>query len=206
MSALFVFGAALNGKGCRMKPDLPLKEDIALILRAKSGDDSAKASLLHLYRPLIDSLSYQFSATLPKEEQKDFAQEATIAFFHALEQFDHEKGIAFGYFAKVCISNRLIGYLRKRTASLTGNAVPIEEVVFPADDDPAKHLRDYESYLALCDRIRKVLSDFENRIWTLHMSGLTALEIAQATGSDKKSIENALARARRKLRKSLPPC
>lgn len=188
-----------------MKPDSPLKEDLSLLRKAKAGDDKAKAALLQQYRPLIDSLSYQFSAGLPDEEREDLFQESAIAFFNALEQYDLDRGIAFGYFAKICISNRLIGYLRKKSNSPTEGAIPYETVELTAEDDPSKPLRDSESYAALCRSIRAVLSDFEYHVWMLYVAGQTAGEIAPAVGKDRKSIENTLARARRKIKKNLPP-
>lgn len=188
-----------------MKSESPLKEDIALIQKAQTGEEAAKAALLHRYHPLIDSLSYQFSANLPEEEREDLFQEASIAFFNALEQYDPERKIAFGYFAKICISNRLIGYLRKKTNNPTEGAVCFEDVTLPAEDDPSQPLRDSESYEALRRRIREILSDFEYRVWMLYVAGQTAKEIAGVLGKDRKSIENTLARARRKIRKALPP-
>ena len=153
------------------------------------------------YRPLIDSLSFQFSSNLPDEERDDLFQEATIAFFNALEQYDPERKIAFGYFAKVCISNRLIGYLRKRTTI----PLPLENVELTAEEDPSKRLRDEEAYRALCGQLQIILSDFEYRVWMLYVAGRTAREIAKMVEKDQKSVENTLARARRKIRKSLPP-
>ena len=189
-----------------MKSESNFREDPVLIQTAKSGDEAARTSLLVRYRPLIDSLVYHYSVNLPNEEREDLAQEAAITFLHALDQFDAEKGISFGYFAKVCISNRLNDYLRKRTTSPTENAVPFEEVILPGnEEDPSKPLCDQEAYLALCNRIRKILSDFEYRVWILYVAGQTASDIAKAMGKDRKSIENTLARTRRKIRNDLSP-
>lgn len=205
MSALFVFHLRRTERENSVKPEAILQEDRNLIEKAKAGNDAAKASLLDRYRPLIESLAFQYSANLPEEEREDLTQEASIAFFRALEQYDPERGISFGYFAKICISNRLIGYLRKKMNSPTEGAVSFEEVTLTAEDDPSKPLRDSESYEALRRRIREVLSDFEYRVWMLFFAGQTAREIADALGKDSKSIENALARARLKIKKNLPP-
>ncbi len=187
-----------------VKSKSTFEEDLTLIREAKNGADVAKATLLERYRPLIDSLALQYSANLPEEEREDLTQEASIAFFRALEQYDPERGIAFGYFAKICISNRLIGYLRKKMNSPTEGAVSFEEVTLTAEDDPSKPLRDSESYEALRRRIQELLSDFEYRVWMLFFAGQTAKEIAVELEKDPKSIENALARARLKIKKNLP--
>lgn len=181
----------------------------ALVLQAQSGNENAVSALLKGYSPLMDSVSRRFSEGLPEEERNDLRQESVIAFCRALEQYDPSKNVTFGHFAKVCIENRLIDYLRRRARDPLGQAVPQEES--PAslseshEDDPARMVLERENYLALCEQIREALSDYENRIWTLVISGHTAAEIAERLGTDRKSVENAVARVRRKLRNNLPP-
>ena len=48
-------------------------------------------------------------------------------------------------------------------------------------------------------RLSRVLSDFEYRVVTLYLEGVSYADIAEATGKDVKSIDNALVRAKRKL-------
>lgn len=201
----FSFSAPEKGKFMKPEIDPALREtDDDLILRAKSGDDAAKTLLFEHYTPLIASLAYRYSTGRPEEDRQDLSQEAAIAFFHALDEFDPARKIAFGYFAKICISNRLIGYLRKQTANPTEGALPFEEAGILGTDDPTRHIREYESYIALCNAIQGLLSENENRIWNLFISGYTASEIAKKTNCDKKAVENALARARRKIKNHLP--
>lgn len=206
MTAFFVDHPRRAERENSVKPEAIFQEDRDLIQRAKDGDDAAKTSLLDRYRPLIESLVYQYSTTLPDEEREDLSQEASIAFFRALEQFDTEKEIAFGFYAKTCIANRLKDYLRKRTKNPTKNALPYEgdDVLF-GEDDWIKRFYDKESLKELLARLSEILSDFEYRIWMLHFTGYSAAEIAAAAGKDRKSIENALARARLKIKKNLPP-
>ena len=47
-----------------------------------------------------------------------------------------------------------------------------------------------------------VLSSAEREVWMLFISGLTAPQIAAQLGVGKKSVENTLYRARKKLRES----
>lgn len=178
------------------------KQAEALVIRAKNGDEAAFSDLLAAYSPLFDAMALQFSKGLPDEERKDLRQEAVIAFYLALVQYVPERGVAFGYFAKRCIRNRLIDYLRrmeKQTVEAEPSAPEAET------EDVGRTILERERFLALCEQIRGILSDYENRIWTLVISGLTAAEIAEMTGADRKSVENALARVRRKLRKELSP-
>ena len=183
-------------------------EIVELVMRAKDGNDAAFSELLELYASLIESASIRYSAGLSDEDRRDFRQESAIAFCRALDRFDPRGGVSFGYFAKVCIENRLIDCRRKLENDPTGQAVSLENSeipLTPTEDDPARYVLERENYLALCEQIRESLSDYENRIWTLVMSGRTPSEIARFIGADKKSVENAIARVRRKLRKKLPP-
>lgn len=178
-----------------------LKRTDALVLQAKSGDEKAFSDLLEAYSPLLDAEARRFSVGLPDEEYNDLRQEAAIAFCRALDQFDPAKGVAFGYFAKGCIRNRLIDYTRRmKEPPVDGDTFPQ-----PEPDDPGRDLLEKEKFLSLCKRIREILSDYENCIWTLVISGQTASGIAKTLGIDRKSVENALARVRRKLKKELPP-
>lgn len=183
-------------------------EIVELVLRAKDGNDTAFSELLELYAALIESTSIRYSTGLSDEDRRDFRQESAIAFCRALDRFDPKEGVSFGYFAKVCIENRLIDCRRKLESNPAGQAVSLENSEISSsltDDDPARYVLERENYLALCEQIRETLSDYENRIWTLVMFGRTPSEIAQFMNADKKSVENAIARVRRKLRKKLPP-
>ena len=194
--------------GMKEAPESNKQDRIArLVLLAKNGNENAVSDLLNLYDSLIESLINRYSEGLSEEDRRDLRQEAAIAFCRALDRYHPEEGVAFGHFAKICVENRLIDCRRKSANDPTGQAVPLEDSgpsLSLADDDPARDLLERESYLALCERIRELLSDYENRIWMLVMAGRTPREIATIVGSDRKSVENAVARVRRKLRKALP--
>ncbi len=191
----------------KQKPEQKTPEEInALVLQAQSGNEDAFSELLGLYSFLMESMAARYAAGLSEEDCRDLRQEAAIAFCRALDRFHADAGVGFGYFAKICIENRLIDCRRKWVREPAGRAIPIEDpnAVAQTADDPARYILEKENYLALCERIRETLSEYENRIWTLVISGHTASEIAAETGADRKSVENAVARVRRKLRKNLP--
>ena len=73
------------------------------------------------------------------------------------------------------------------------------------DSNPAKRLMDEEAYLALYRKVKQTLSDYENRIWWLYLSGRTAKDIADALQTEEKSVQNALYRIRKKLRSEIAP-
>jgi RNA polymerase sporulation-specific sigma factor len=48
-----------------------------------------------------------------------------------------------------------------------------------------------------------VLSDFEFRVTVMYMDGFSLAEICEATNKDVKSVDNAVQRAKKKLRSAL---
>ena len=87
-----------------------------------------------------------------------------------------------------------------------GKRVP-PELVFPLDDisvadskrDPERMFIEKEQMDLLFKSIKSRLSDYEYRVFCAFISGKSYKEIAAETGADVKSLENALARARKKI-------
>jgi RNA polymerase sporulation-specific sigma factor len=178
-----------------------------LIKEAKNNDQLAFEKLLDLYAPLIDSMTHQFVNTLSTAfDREDLRQEAILCFFHALMHFDEEKtAMTFGAYAKLCIRNGLISYWRARKKD--GQIVLLDDEMLQSDErteDPAQSLIEQESYLTLSRTVQRELSEYENRIWWLYLSGRTAREIAAQLGKDERSVQNAIYRIRRKLRTVIP--
>ena len=165
--------------------------------------------MLDQYAPLIESLTGQFAGQgSTAEDREDLRQEALVSFYKAMMRFDVEQAtVQFGLYAKECIRNVLISYLRRlkrhEHVVLLDDGELLEETQ-AVEDDPAQKLADEEAYLALSRRIREVLSRYENRIWWLYLSGQTARQIASMLQTDEKSVSNAIYRIRRKLRAVIP--
>ena len=195
---------------CKTREESTYTELVKLIRSAQGGDQAAFEKLLNRYAPLIDSMTGRFASSLgTAQDHDDLRQEAVICFYKALMRFDtDQKKVQFGLYAKECIRNGLISNLRAQKKH--------EKVVLLEDDDsfsdieadptqdPARHVEEEEAFLALSRQIHDTLSEYENRIWWLYLSGRTAKEIAFLTGKDEKSVQNAVYRIRKKLRAVIP--
>lgn len=186
-----------------MHSSSPDHQTVELLRRAKAGEDEAFSALLEQYSPLMETLARRFAQGFSEQDRQDLRQEAAIAFCRALERFDETGEVSFGHFAKVCIENRLTSWVRKQRKELSGSVDPLPEETADHAQDPARYLLEKEDYLALCEKIRESLSVYEYKIWTLFISGNTSEEIAGMLGCEKKSVENAIFRVRRKLRVTL---
>ena len=182
---------------------------IALLQSAKSGDQSAFEDLLKRYTPLIDSLTGRFfsSSDFSVQDREDLRQEALVAFYDALMHFDlTQEKVQFGLYAKECIQNRLISHLRSLKHQKKVLLMENEPATSHDTDgsDPSLRLVEQEAYSDLCNRVSNILSDYENRIWWIYLSGRTAKEVATLLQTNERSVQNAIYRIRKKLRSELP--
>lgn len=189
------------------QPQLQENAILDLLKSAQKGDQSSLEALLAQYKPLIESLAaHFFTEELPAHDREDLRQEATLGFYQALKKYDPDRGVSFGYFAKVCIHHRLISYLRSLKRLEQVVLVDEESILEEVDlsTNPAQMLIEEEKYSTLCKQVDKLLSDYEKRVWWLYLAGRTAKEVAANLGSDEKSVQNAIYRIRKKLRTGLP--
>ena len=180
-----------------------------LIEQAQGGSQTAFEELLNRYTPLIDSMTEHFGgASRSSQDKEDLRQEAVLCFYKALMRFDTaQEQVQFGFYAKECIKNGLISSLRvlkkhEHVLLLADEITPLAEAT--DTEDPSRHIVETESYLEISRRICEALSEYENRIWWLYLSGRTAKEIATLTDRDEKSVQNAIYRIRKKLRAVIP--
>lgn len=182
---------------------------IALLQSAKSGDQSAFEDLLKRYTPLINSLTGRFfsSGEFSIQDREDLRQEALVAFYFALMHFNTaQDNVQFGLYAKECIQNRLISHLRSLKHQKKILLLESEPAISSGAEisDPSLRLVEQEAYSDLCNRVSKILSDYENRIWWIYLSGRTAKEVATLLQTNERSVQNAIYRIRKKLRSELP--
>ena len=175
------------------------------LIRVRMKDSQAFSELLAEYEPLVQSAVFRYGAALSDFDRDDLYQVATIALHRAALNYDLEQNeVSFGLFAKVCVTNALITYVKKLGHSDEAEASDPESVnMSQGEGDPAQRLMDEEAAQLLHARIRTLLSPFENRVWSLYTTGYSAKEIAAALGKEHHSIENAVYRIRQKLRKNL---
>lgn len=179
-----------------------------LICRARQNDDEAFEELLKRYTPLIENMTSQFTARCEQsEDREDLRQEAILGFYKALTRYNTDQTeVQFGLYAKECIRNRLTSYLRriKKYEQIRPLEDENSEMIEDAEQDPVNRIVEQENYLELYNRVCSMLSDYENRVWWMYLSGRTAAEIASKLGKDEKSVQNAIYRIRRKLRSVIP--
>ncbi len=192
--------------------DLPNYADseelLQRILDAQKGQNGAFDALLLQYTPLIEHQLAGVRARRPDlgaEDEKDLRQEAHLAFYRALRNYNTDRReVTFGLYAKICMENAMISAMRKmHPVTEPLDARLVADLPAGGEQDPTRRLREQEDYEALCRRIAGSLSPYENAIWQRYIAGQTAAGIAATFGKDVKSIHNAIYRIRSKLRKEM---
>lgn len=177
-----------------------------LLLLAKEGDGEAFARLAEEYKPMLDSSVAPYRAELSNQDLEDLQQEALLAFHRAVQSYELLYGnVSFGLYAKICVGKAIVSALRQLKKNAGVVVISLDDIE-PSEfvsGDPADSLIEKENAAELRSFIRDNLSKYENSVWWMHYSGMSIDEIAESLGSTKKSVSNALARIKRKLRSLL---
>ncbi len=134
-------------------------------------------------------------------ESEDLCQEGYLALFDALRAFDEKKG-SFSAFAGTCISNRMKNAVIKARGKLTkDDDFDIGQVAdegTSADD----YIISKEANEGV-EHLLSFLSPLEYDVMKLFIDGYSYKQIAEKLSITPKSADNALLRARKKLKQLL---
>lgn len=198
----------------------------ALAERVRDGDELAYAALLRRYRPLL-RLHRALGLYAPGLDDDDFAQVVRVAIWDAARTW-RPGGADVDGFVHLIAVRRLQAAVRAATRTkhrLLADAVPIDGLVPGTDDrtyaellagtadDPAETLAGRETLAVLAAALRS-LSPLERAAFDASASGASDYDVQELLGRPTtarwpdgrpraKTAENALQRARGKLRAAL---
>lgn len=176
-------------------------EELVGIIRKQPDpmQSSEMALLISRYSHIIRLKAVKLSTK--DIESEDLCQEGYLALFDALRAFDENKG-SFSAFAGTCISNRMKNAVIKARGKLTKDddfdlgQVPDEGT--SADD----YIISKEANEGV-EHLLSFLSPMEYDVMKLFIDGYSYKQIAEKLGITPKSADNALSRARKKLKQLL---
>lgn len=174
--------------------------DDEVILLINSGEYEKLQIIIDRYLPLIVKTAKQYCAP---SQVEDAVQDAIFALYSGVKNYDKQRS-AFSTFASLCIKRSVISGVRKSAAQRNipdGMLSSIEEIDVADITSPEDILIEKEDYQSFADTIRLELSSLEYRVLQLFLAGKTYTEIAVLLEMNEKSVDNALFRIRRKLKK-----
>jgi RNA polymerase sporulation-specific sigma factor len=133
-----------------------------------------------------------------------------LALFKAAESFDEDfTRVSFGLYAKICIKNRLISAKRQRMRALKKDGRGVGRPRKQREGQPASCSKksappDEERLRSLLEQSKDRLTSREQQAFDLYLQGRSYKEIGEELHCTVKSVDNALARAKRKIKERLP--
>lgn len=178
---------------------MPRSAEDELLHQAQAGDESALAALIARMMPAIRRGAAD--AAVPGLDFEDAVQEGLIGLFHAVRSYDAGRQVPFPAYAAACIANAQQDARRRATRK---KHAPLNDSVPLPEDSAAPGPEELaiagERCAAVLERIGTALSALERSCLLASLEGRTAVQTAQLLHCSPKAVENALARARRKLR------
>lgn len=194
------------------------KEENEIVAIAKSGDKGALTYLFRKYHSIIRSIAsnYFFMGS----DQEDVLQEGMFGFYKAIRDFDENKCVCFIQFARLCVSRQIMATAKKASGpkhrplnyyisldkyiydEYDGNKTMFDIISDGKVFEPDKEVIYYELSQDLKKVIREKLSNFERKVVALHLESESYEKIAEVLNCEIKSVDNALQRARKKIRKA----
>ena len=180
--------------------------DEQLTFLAVERDDEALAVLTERYMNVAKYIASSFSSD--NEEISDLVQEGMLGFLGAVYSYEKDKEAAFNTYASRCIRNRIISAIR---AANTKRHIP-EDMIVSLESQinsgalvltPEESLLSDENADFITAVIKSELTDKEREIFMLYLAGASYCDIAKKTEATVKSVDSALQRARKKLKKRL---
>ena len=193
--------------------------DEELIDQLREGDRQVMDYICDKYKNLVRSKAK--SMYILGGDSEDLIQEGMIGLFKAVRDYDCGRDASFYTFADLCISRQMYTAVqasqRLKHAPLNSyvsldspgrteedrdkEAQTLAELLSGrTGGNPEERFLDKERVAYLEEQIAKELSELENQVLDLYITGMSYTQIAKVLGRSDKATENALTRAKQKIR------
>lgn len=191
--------------------------DAQLAAEAQAGNVDAEETLIRKYSNLVMSKTKAYF--MAGADSNDVMQEGMIGLMKAVRQYDVSRNTSFATFAERCVTNQIISAIRSAdrikhkplntSDSLSrpitseggeGDSITLGDTISAnLADTPEEMLimKDVTSYIL--HNGDNVFSDLEMQVLGESMKGYSYDQVARRLGKSRKSVDNALQRAKKKI-------
>ncbi|HLR20393.1 MAG TPA: RNA polymerase sporulation sigma factor SigH [Tissierellaceae bacterium] len=188
--------------------------DEDIVRMAKEGNVLASEYIINQYKGFVVSKARTYF--LIGADRDDIIQEGMIGLYKAVRDYDVDKAASFKYFAEICITRQIITAIKTATRQKhipLNSYVSLDKPIYIEESertlldviegtktlDPVQEFMIQEKMEDMETRIYGILSDLEAQVLRAYIEGKTYEEIAEELIRDKKSIDNALQRVKKKV-------
>ena len=194
--------------------DISMKTDEELIDELRQGNRAVIDVLMDRYKSMVRGRAMKMY--ILGGDRDDLIQEGMIGLFGAVRDYDPEKGASFATFASLCVSRQLYKAVqasqRQKNVPLNdyvpiyqkdedGDRFLLDELSQKVQESPEKAVIEREQLQVLMSAMDSELTKMEKRVCDLYIVGIRGEEAAEVMGTSPKSVDNAVQRIRKKLRK-----
>lgn len=190
--------------------------DEQLCALAQQGNGDAAEQLVKRYARLVKTCARPYF--LIGADAEDLLQEGMLGLMKAIREFDPAKGAPFNAFARLCVTRKIYSAVRAAAAckhAPLNHSLSIDRPLF--EDLAESHTRgmapigDPESLVIgneerkeLVGQLYALLSEFEAKVLSLFLDGVSYEEMAETLHKPIKSVDNAIQRIKRKSARIKP--
>ena len=193
--------------------------DHELLQYISEKNEEASNIMFDKYNPLITNLAnklYKHCNSLGLEIN-DLIQEGLLGLNSAIISYNENKDNIFYTYARKCIESKMISLIvsaRRQKHRLLNESISLNDK-FDSDSleledylgdnsyNPEYRFIEHEEEAELIETFSKKLTNFEEEVFLLKISGLNYKEISNLLDKDIKAVDNALQRIKMKLKRHL---
>ena len=185
-----------------MRAAYPEMTDKELFERLGRGESEVADFLLEKYKPMVKRQAR--TLYLIGGEIEDLIQEGMIGLYKAIRTYRPGES-AFASYAQVCVNRQMYTAVqasgRKKHEPLNEYISLSEDLNLFLLDNPESRMIAQENMEKRYQLIDKQLSSMERQVLKLYLEGGSYEEIAEEMGRSEKSVDNAIQRLKKKLKK-----
>ena len=191
--------------------------DEELIEKYRAGETGIIDYLMVKYKNLV--ISKTRSLFILGGESEDLIQEGMIGLFQAVNDYDFGRDASFFTFADLCVTrkvysaikasndkkhsflNNYISFFDSGNKDAKGPLELIEQLPGGEESDPEKTVLTAELKERFEKAFREDLTALEREALGLYITGMKSSDVARIMGKSAKETDNAIQRAKKKLKK-----
>ena len=193
--------------------------DHELLQYISESNEEAYNIMFDKYSPLITNIASKLFKHCKSIglDKNDLIQEGMLGLSSAISLYDEKKDNIFYTFARKCIESKMISLIvtarRQKNRALNeslslndkidSDALELEGYLGDNSYNPEYCLLEHENEEILIKDFAKKLTDLEEEVFLLKISGLDYKEISSLLDKNRKVIDNALQRIKIKLKSFL---
>jgi RNA polymerase sporulation-specific sigma factor len=193
--------------------------DEELIMMLREGEQAVTDFLMNKYKNLVRSRAK--SMYILGADTEDLIQEGMIGLFKAIRDYDFGRDASFYTFANLCVTrqiytaveasgrkkhmplNSYVSFYSEVKQEKDGKKLELSGMLESEEKNPEENIIDQENVEYIEQIIQSQLSSLERQVLDLHITDMAISEISKILGIDEKSADNALQRAKSKIRKAM---